>query len=588
MKLQTLVNGLVCASLLSVITLHAQQASDSSVATLRTETLYVQVPISALDKQGHPVHGLTKDNFVVKEDGKVQKIATFEHIEHVANPSIQLKVPEGVYTNRVEQDQPARLTIIAIDAVSTKITERLEARKQILNFISRNVSVDQPVALVMMGQNQVKVLHDFTTDPRVLIAATKHIVSGYSAGASVAADNSIIQQQPSPLATGMNSVFEQMQMAESDTIQTSFQGFIVGQQRNMVRNTVDSFNDIARAFIGIPGRKSLIWITNGESINTGDVDIAKTLDQRNTVAATLNVPGLSSNHIKDSLMTLSDAGVRTNDFLQRTWRLLNDSNIAVYPLDISDISNPAFTDPGTRVRSALNRPVNEITRLEQFADATGGSLCLRDSNLDDCMKRANEDSQDYYLAGYYAVPSTKKATWRSIQVSSNRNDLKVRARTGYYVRPPSPDDAKVAYNEVLGAIGSPLKYTSLPLEVKLDGEEPSEKDHTKRKVKFVIFIPPTADFISESSNSMDLAFAVVAKQSDGKPVADFEREAAGALKPAAVADLSIHGFVISGFLDLVPGSYELKCVARDNHNGHLGSLSIPLKVNGTGLDAHKN
>jgi hypothetical protein len=289
-------------------------------------------------------------------------------------------------------------------------------------------------------------------------------------------------------------------------------------------------------------------------------------------------------HKTDSMMILSDAGVRTDEYLQRTWRLLNDSNIAVYPLDISDMSNPAFTEPGTRVRSALKRPVNEVTRLEQFAEATGGSLCLRDSDLDDCLKRANEDSQDYYLVGYYASPSVKKETWRSIQVSTNRNDVKIRARSGYYLRPPIPDAAKVAYSDVLGAIGSPLEFTSLPLEVKLNGQEPSVKDPAKQRVKFVLFVPPTADFIAESDSSMNLSFAVVAKQSDGRPVTEFVREAAGTLKPAAVADLSIHGFVVSGYVDLAPGSYELKCVARDNHNGHLGSLAVPVKIDAAGLD----
>jgi VWFA-related protein len=566
---------LIACLLLGSITVQAQQQPGTSVGTLRTETLYVQVPISVFDKQGHPVHGLTKDDFVIKEDGKPQKIASFEPIEHIANPSIQLKVPEGVYTNRVEQNQPARLTIIAIDAVSTAVTERQEARKQILDFISRNVATDQPVALVMMTQSGVKVLHDFTTDPRVLIAAIKNIVSGYSASASIAADNAIVQLRPNPLATGLNVTFEQMAMAETDTIQTAFQSALVGQRRVMVQNSLDAFNDLARAFVEIPGRKSLIWITNGESVNTGEANIVASM-------------GTGQTSGRRSLMTLTDAGVQANEYFERTWRLLNDSNIAVYPLDISDISNPGFTNPAARHRSALNRPFSEVTKLEQFADATGGSVCLRNNDLDNCLKRANEDSQDYYLAGYYAARSTQKEIWRSIQVSSNRSDVKVRARTGYYLRPANPDNPKVAYSEVLGAIGSPLEYTSLPLEVKLDGQETSANDPAKQRFKFVIFVPPTADFISDADNSLNLSFAVVAKQSDGKPVAQFVRDASGALKPMAVADLSTHGFVIPGFVDLAPGTYELRCVARDNHNGHLGSLSIAVKVDGTGLDAHKN
>jgi len=546
-----------------VVPLYAQQSS-GSVGTLRTETLYVQVPISVSDRQGHLVHGLAKGDFVIKEDGKVQKIASFEHIEHVVKSSIQLKVPDGVYTNRVEQNQPARLTIIAIDAVSTAITERLEVRKQILDFISRNVSTDQPVALVIMGENRVKVLHDFTTDPHLLIAAVKNIVSGYSTASSINSDNVVVQLRPSPLATGLNVTFEQMARAESDTILTAFQGFITGQRRSMVRNSLLAFNELAEAFAGIPGRKSLIWITNGESVNTGDLEVAAAMNSQ---------PSLGNRN----LMTLADAGVQTDEYFKRTWRLLNDSNMAVYPLDVSDISNPGFTNPAAMHRGPMRRPLSEVTKLEQFAEATGGTVCLRNHDLDNCLKQANEESQDYYLAGYYAAPSGNKETWRAIQVSTTRNDLRVRARTGYFVRPLS-NNVQVAHKEILGAMGSPLEYTSLPLEVKLDGEETLPGDPEKQRFKFVIFVPPTADFISDTDNSMDLSFAIIAKQSDGKPVAEFVRDAAGALKPMAVADLSTHGFVLPGFLDLPVGTYELRCVVRDNHNGHLGSLNIPVKV----------
>lgn len=564
---------------------YAQPSSGVSVGTVRSETLFVQVPISAFDKQGHPATGLTQVDFVIKEDGKVRQIATFEHIEHKANPSIQLKVPDGVYTNRVEQNQPARLTIIAIDAVSTAITERIETRKQILDFISRTVSVDQPVALVMFSQHKINVLHDFTTDPKVLIAAVQKIVAGYSTAASIARDDNIVQTKKNPLSTGMNDIFEQMQAAESDKIQTAFQSFMVGQQRVMVQNSLDAFDELAKAFIGIPGRKSLIWITNGESIATGDTDVAASLDLGQTVNASSPYDSIKRTH--DSPITIADAGARDSEYFQHTWRLLNNSNIAVYPLDISEITNPGITNPGLRVRSGLKRPVSNLNKLEDFANATGGSVCLHTTDLDDCLKRANEDSQDYYLAGYYSTPSTKKETWRSIQVSSRRLDLRLRARTGYFVRPPIQDNAKVTYSEVLAAIGSPLEYTSLPLEVKLDGTDTSEKDPHKLRVKFVFFVPPTAAFISDSDNSMNLSFAVVAKHPDGKPVAEFVRDASGALKPMAVADLSIHGFVLSGWVELPPGSYELKCVARDNHNGHMGSLSIPVKLD-AGTRADKN
>jgi VWFA-related protein len=371
-----------------------------------------------------------------------------------------------------------------------------------------------------------------------------------------------------------------MAAAETDTIQTAFQNFMIGQRRIMVTNTLDEFNEIARAFAGIPGRKSLIWITNGESLATGDLDIAASLDPAQTVSATTALPNPTRTGANShgSPITVDEAGPRTNEYFERSWRLLNASNIAVYPLDVSNPSNPAFTDPSLRVRSALHRPVNNLDKLEQFADATGGSMCYHTNDLDDCFKKASEDSQDYYMLAYYADPANKKTGWREIRASVARKDVKVRARTGYYQERRKTGDQKSALAEVLNAIGSPLEYTSLPLEVKLQGFSPVEGSATKKRVAFVLFVPPTADFITGQDNRMDLAFAAVAKLPDATPVAQFVREAAGALKPQAAADLSVHGFVMPGSVDLDPGEYELRCVVRDNQNGHIGSVAIPVKV----------
>ena len=571
----------------------SQAQSSPPQSTVRTETVLVQVPVIVTDKQGDPVQDLKKTDFTVKEDGKRQVIAVFEHIKHAAAPSIKLRVPQGVYTNRVEHAQPARLTIIAVDAVGTAITEREEARKQLLDFISRNVSVDQPVALVLIGQNKVKVLHDFTTDPRVLVAALKNIVAGHSAASSIAADNAVVQSVPNPVLNGMSNTFNQMAEAESDTIQTAFQSFMVGQRRVMVQNSLESFNEIARAFAGIPGRKTLIWLTNGASMATGDLDIAASMDRGQTVLGSTGLPNETLPGRHDSPISIADAGARTDEFFQQAWHLLNAANIAVYPLDISDASNPGLTAPDLRVRSALHRPVNNLDKLEQFADETGGSVCFRISDLDDCFKKASEDSQDYYMLAYYADPANKKTAWRRIRVSIARNDVHIRARNGYYPqrlakRKQDKHDKKVALSQLLGAIGSPLRYTSLPLEVKLDRITPIQGDAHKRRVGFTLFVPPTAGFIAGKDDRMDLAFAAVAKLPDATPVGQFLREVGGALKPEAAADLGIHGFSLAGYVDLAPGQYELKCVVRDNQNGHIGSVAVPLKVEAGVPSAAKN
>ena len=48
------------------------------VPTLKVETRLVNIPLNVADAKGAPVGGLTAEDFVLSEDGKVQKIAVFE------------------------------------------------------------------------------------------------------------------------------------------------------------------------------------------------------------------------------------------------------------------------------------------------------------------------------------------------------------------------------------------------------------------------------------------------------------------------------------------------------------------------------
>ena len=47
--------------------------------TVSVDVQLVQIPVSVLDKDGHPVSGLQKDHFQVFEDGVLQEVSLFKH-----------------------------------------------------------------------------------------------------------------------------------------------------------------------------------------------------------------------------------------------------------------------------------------------------------------------------------------------------------------------------------------------------------------------------------------------------------------------------------------------------------------------------
>ena len=90
----------------------------SPQSAVHVTTRVVQVTVTVQDKEGRPITGLTKDDFVVLDDGQRQQIASFsEQANHVTTAD---SAP-NVFTNRFAQGaaQPP-LTVIVIDAYNAR------------------------------------------------------------------------------------------------------------------------------------------------------------------------------------------------------------------------------------------------------------------------------------------------------------------------------------------------------------------------------------------------------------------------------------------------------------------------------------
>src|SRR4051794_38780872 len=57
---------------------HPQKAADDQGPVFRLQVRRVPIDVVVLDKNGNPVHGLKKSDFVVKEDGKAQHVLSFD------------------------------------------------------------------------------------------------------------------------------------------------------------------------------------------------------------------------------------------------------------------------------------------------------------------------------------------------------------------------------------------------------------------------------------------------------------------------------------------------------------------------------
>src|ERR1700753_2773843 len=81
---------------------YAPSTDASSIPTLRTEVKLVAVDVTVYDKNGHPVHGLKRDDFVLSEGGRDKSIRNFEENSSLTarpgGPALPA-MPPGTFTN---------------------------------------------------------------------------------------------------------------------------------------------------------------------------------------------------------------------------------------------------------------------------------------------------------------------------------------------------------------------------------------------------------------------------------------------------------------------------------------------------------
>jgi VWFA-related protein len=526
----------------------------SQAPAIQVHTGLVLIPAEVTDAKGNRVTDLKKEDFAVFENGKRQEIALFEHVTTKAEVMKPAAVPEGVFTNTVERG-PERITIFVLDLLNSRKEEQKEARKQLLDFLSKSLDAREPLCLVAVDARGAWLIHGFTTDPKVLAEGLSNVKEEKSDTDRLAKNP---EEELYKTLAGWHSKNAERAVAGEEARLRMLQaeiGFQDASAGERIRLTLMSLMEIADAFAGIPGRKSMIWATAGFPFDVND-------------AAAFAKGGAQESPGNAGMLAL----------YEQTWRTLEAATIAVYPLDVSGLINPAYASAG--MGEPLPQHVHidmNVTNLENFADMTGGRFCDRSMDARNCFEEAAGDSSDYYLLGIYDKSGTEKPGWRKLSVRLLREGIRVRARSGYYLG-ASAREAETDAQLMEKALFSTFEYTGLPLNVRMLRTDAGSKPEM-RKLSFEYSIPAGAVHVdAEGGGQLKLEFGAAARDSAGKLAGSFSKVLEGKLSETQAKQVREKGILFKGTMELAPGEYEMSFAVMDEVNEHTGSVAAPLKV----------
>jgi VWFA-related protein len=416
--------GAICVVVVPVLmlggaALAAQQPAPPQ-PTFRAEVTLVTTDVIPRDKDGRFQSDLTKDDFVVVEDGEPQTIASFTlvhggRIFNLLDPPVQPQQTEGIVLpprRRAPDVGSGRVLVVFVDDLHFEAQYTPHVRRIVVDLVQNLLHDGDLVAMVSSGPSAIEI--DPTID-RKLIASAANQIRG-----SAMTPAEIFQTLESP--SGPADLRFRAQVA----FQTMYRMLAAMDE---VRNR----------------RKAVLYVSAGYDFDPfvdGRFMRDRVMGGRFSDATRFLIDE-ENPYFRLNTVT---ADIDLYVYMRELTRSANRVNASIYTVDPRGLVG--VTDAGQYVDQSEYRTFfnKTISTLRYIAEETGGFAVVNDNDFVSAFKRIDAETSDYYMIGYY--PSNLDPTRRSraIDVTVKRPDVTVQSRRSYSLKtagtPPPPPPLK--------------------------------------------------------------------------------------------------------------------------------------------------
>jgi VWFA-related protein len=559
-----------------------QATADQPVIQGGTHVVLVNVVVK--DKHGKPVAGLGRDDFVLRDNGQEQKISLFALEEAGQSATAVSSAPERLtFTNRPGQGIAA-VTVFLFDELNTKLTDQELAKKDFLRYL-KGLPADSRVAVFVLGDS-LEMLHDFSQDMASLLAA----IEKHKNRVNPEVDAATALPASSNSLTG-----DQKTTAQWDNfMQSNSRPYIDYSQTVRATRTAAALETIAGHLQGIPGRKTLIWISGGFPIQLGLHNSVDSIPQSSSSqrqsggsggrgaagggggAGSKGGGGRSGANSSNSASSSSVASLSTTELpgagtsfesdVARAIRSLNEADVAVYPVDARGVTVAAAfqadrSSIGKRGKpsNALSGPDFNYETLETLAVETGGLAFHHINDLSAAIQDAAGDARVSYALAFSPTAGSLDGSYHKLEVTVKRPDVKVRYRPGYVAAP----DAAVAPS-LAEAIANPVALAGIGFSVRLEPVEGGYKASVTIDARNITLQPKDGKWTGS------LQFLVVVGKVEQLTTIPLN------FSEAMLRQIQEKGLVLGARVKTPPGTTGFSLGFRDVPSGIVGTLHVPL------------
>ncbi len=545
--------------------------------TFKVEVNYVEEDVRVVDRDGHFVRGIKREDFQVLEDGKPQKVETFGMVD-IPNTRPRKPLYLGPDALPIEPDVAVnkqvldgRLYLMVLDDYHVAPLRTQNVRNLARRFITEKLGPDDQAAVVVTS-GLLRASQDFTQNRRLLLAAV---------------DNFVGQKLPSAGVTRNEKMSRQMNSAGAptddagDPIQIDPANRYIGddaaaERTFQARQSLNSLRSISEWMSAIQGRrKAIVFISEGVDYNLFDIFTG----------------GDPSNFNFENFNMIQ---TETYDTISAASR----SNVQIYTVDPRGLTTMGQEDIeiGGLAAGAYNLGPKQLFQelqssqqnLRQLSEETGGVAFVGRNDFDVAFDRIVQENSQYYVLGYYSTNEKRDGKLRNIsvrvagypdaQVTYRKRYAAPRGRAPRNTAASKPLDPTKSLNaDLVNTMASPLPKTAIQLRVTAIAKKGAGKTSDVEVLidtlgKDLTFTEKNGTFV----NRVSMQIGVFNKE--GKSVFAERPDVDLNLRPESHTRVSQNGVRILRHLSLAPGRYQLRVAAQDSAKVKQGSAILDIEV----------
>jgi VWFA-related protein len=539
--------------------------------TFKVRVNLVQVRVIVRDSSGKPVDNLTREDFLLYDQGKLQTITNFnvettqtrlQRAAAVAKTQEDAAAASGDGSGHKPPSLPERFVALVFDDTHLSLQDANFARSQADRFLDSTGPTDRLAIYTTSGQNTL----EFTADKAALHHAILGIIPRPLMPEALGAECPEITHYMADQIENKHDTVAQA-VAVEETVQCQFNGDESKQSQALAivqaavfralsaGDTENEFTyrhleDVLRRLSSVPGERIMLLVSPGFLLTTAYLDESGVIDRANRANVVIN--------------TLDARGLYVPDVMG----------------DISRPSSDSIRTAGQKTMYRVAAQAENQFVLGDLAYGTGGTFFHNSNDLQGGMQLAGLAPEVSYVLAFSPQNRKWDGQYHLIRVAlAKKTKYSIQARRGYYAPRKVDDPHELARQEIQEAIFSQEEISELPLDLqtqyfKSDPEGARLSIVSRLEVRNMHFRK------TEGRSFDELTLATAIFDENGNFITGGEKTVQMRLKDTTYERLTRTGLTVKSSFEVKPGRYLVRQVVRDSEGSQMaarnGAVEIPF------------